>query len=194
MSHVRTGLHISVVTLGSSHRICAIWSVRGTAAAEDPCEFPGALLLPRKGAEQDWALETALAAIRAYGAGDGPACVDLTTTADGIEPAGLRSGLCASDLLGLARTALGEGQQEWAELACEDPAAFHGTAAQPYTMRQQAACLVTRDRDSPRRNVRLLHARQDTVLRDYTVGLLPSAVTTDGTAGDETPPSHPRRQ
>ncbi|MFJ3922599.1 hypothetical protein [Streptomyces sp. NPDC090022] len=194
MSHVRTGLHISVVTLGSAHRICAIWSVRGTAAAEHPCEFPGALLLPRKGAEQDWAVETALAAAVAHGAGDGPACVDLTTTAGGIEPAGLRTGVCASDLLDLARTALGEDQREWAELARTDPAAFRAAARRPYSMRQRAACLVTRDPAGPRRDVRLLHARQDTVLRDYTVGLLASAGTTDATAGDETRPSHPRRQ
>ncbi|MFF9050900.1 hypothetical protein ACF09Z_07025 [Streptomyces erythrochromogenes] len=192
MAHVRTGLHISVVTLGSTHRICAIWSVRGTAA--DVCEFPGALLLPRRGAEQDWAVETALAQLAGHGAGDGPSCLDLTTTAGGIEPAGYRPGLCASDLLGLARTALGEGQREWAELARADPAAFHGTAARPYAMRRQAACLVTRDPDGPRRDVTLLHARQDRVLRDYTVGLLTSAGTTDATAGDETRPFHPRRQ
>ncbi|MFI5861038.1 hypothetical protein [Streptomyces sp. NPDC051546] len=190
MTHVRTGLHISIVTLGSTHRICAIWSVRGTAT--EVCEFPGALLLPRRGAEQDWGVETALAA---YGGGDGPACVDLTTTSGGIEPAGFRRGLCASDLLGLTRTALGEGQQEWADLARAAPAAFHGTAARPYVMCRQAACLVTRDREGPHRDVKLLHARQDRVLRDYTVGLLTSDGATVATPDADGPlPSHPRRQ
>ncbi len=120
--------------------------------------------------------------------------MDLTTTAGGIEAAGLRTGLCASDLLHLARTALGEDQREWAELARADPAAFHSTAARPYTLRQQAACLVTRSPNGPHKDVTLLHARQDTVLRDYTVGLLTSAGTTDATEGTETArPSHPRR-
>ncbi|MET9695316.1 hypothetical protein ABZY31_00060 [Streptomyces sp. NPDC006529] len=208
MGHVRTGLHISLVKLGSAQRICAIWSVRGSGT--DPCEFPGALLRPRRGAEQDWAVETALEAMAAHGAGDGPACVDLTTTADGIAPAGIRPGLCASDLLGLARTALGEDQREWAELARADPAAFRGAAARPYAMCRQAARLVTRDPDGPRRETTLLHARQDRVLHDYAVGLLtsagtpagksagPSAATpagpADATAGEETRPSHPRRQ
>ncbi|WP_051807523.1 hypothetical protein [Streptomyces sp. NRRL F-2664] len=191
MAHVRTGLHISIVTLGSAQRVCAIWSVRGTAAEEHACEFPGALLLPRKGAEQDWAVETALAAVLEQCPADGPVCVNLTTTAGGIEAEGLRTGLCASDLLNLARTALGEDQREWAELARADPAAFHATAAQPYTLRQQAACLITRGPNGPHKDVTLLHARQDTVLRDYTVGLLASAGATDAT--ETARPSHPRR-
>lgn len=195
------GLHLHVVSLGHTHRICAVWRVvawrdcspLGAPADDLPCAFSGALLLPRRGAEQRWAVETAVATLDEGDAGDGPVCVDLTTTAEGIEPGAVRPGLCRSEeLLELARAATGDGQREWADLARDAPAAFHARAGDPYPLQRHAAAVTLRSPDgpgSPDRRVRLLHRRPQDVLRGYTTALLANA------ANDSTTPdaSRPRR-
>ncbi|MGW7050521.1 hypothetical protein [Streptomyces sp. NPDC054887] len=175
MPSIHWGLHISTVRLGASHRVCAVWRVSGPADPRHPCEFPGALLLSRRGAEQDWAVETTLAALDAQPLGDGPACATLTTTAQGIELVSLRPGLCAVELRQLSRTALGEDHDGWARLSREDPAAFHASAASPYVARRQAAVLLTREPDGRRGHRRVVHERQAEVLRDYTAALVATA-------------------
>ncbi|WP_175407859.1 hypothetical protein [Streptomyces sp. TRM64462] len=177
MAAIRTGLHISTVTLGTSHRVCAIWRVRDHTDAPptsstdtvSPCALPTALLLPRRGAEQDWAVETVLAALRERGGGDGPSCATLSTSADGIRLTSLRRGLCDADLLELARTGLGEGQREWAALAARDPAAFHAAAPAPYVLRRHAAAFHVRRPDGGG-HARLVHRRSEEVLRAFTAG------------------------
>ncbi|MFE5869250.1 hypothetical protein ACFQ6V_11420 [Streptomyces roseifaciens] len=147
----------------------------GPADPQRPCEFPGALLLPRKGAEQDWAVETALAALDEHAIGEGPACTDLTTAADGIRIAALRPGLCSRELQDLSRTALGESHGDWARLSREDPAAFRAAAAGTYVLRTQVATLATRGPDGRPGRSQLVHARQDKVLRAYMAGLVRTA-------------------
>ncbi|MFF8402803.1 PLP-dependent aminotransferase family protein [Streptomyces sp. NPDC014846] len=174
-----SGLHLSVVSLGSSRRVCAIWKVSGPADPGRPCAFPDTLLLPRRGAEQDWAAEVALAALDERDLGDGPACVDLTTTAEGVRFTALRPGLCHPDLLELSRAALGDGHREWADLSRTRPASFHATAAQPYALRRHAAAVTTHTQDGPGR-VHVLHRRSEHVLRAYTAARLARSATTPG--------------
>ncbi|MCZ7460686.1 hypothetical protein [Streptomyces sp. WMMC940] len=186
------GLHINVVSLGLTRRICAIWRV-GSPVGQRPCEFSGALLLPRRGAEQRWAVETAVAALEEHGVGDGPACVDLTTTATGIELGAVRGGLCRSDLLELSRAALGDGHREWADLAVDHPADFRTAAGVPYVVLRHAATVTLRSPDgpgSPDRRVRLLHPRQQDVLRAYTAALLANT-TSNGKHPDPLSPGRP---
>ncbi|OII62933.1 hypothetical protein BJP40_26420 [Streptomyces sp. CC53] len=175
MVPISTGLHVSTVSAGGSHRVCAIWRVHGRAASppDTSCVYPAALLLPRRGAEQDWAVETVLAALRERGAPDGPACAALTTDADGIGLVRLSSGPCDADLLELGRAALGRGQREWAALAARDPAAFHAAADAPYVLRRQAA--LVRGPRPGRRPVHMVHRRSEAVLRAFTADLLSGA-------------------
>ncbi|WP_236241608.1 hypothetical protein [Streptomyces sp. CC228A] len=175
MAPLSTGLHISTVSAGGSHRVCAIWRVHGrpAPAPDRSCAHPAALLLPRRGAEQDWAVETVLAALRERGAPDGPACAALTTDADGIALVRLRGGLCDADLLELGRAALGAGQREWAALADSDPAAFRAAADAPYALRRQAA--VVRGPQPGGGPVHVVHRRAEEVLRAYTADLLSGA-------------------
>ncbi|MEV1047757.1 hypothetical protein [Streptomyces sp. NPDC049916] len=172
MAPMSTGLHVNAVVLGASHRICAIWKVSGPAGRREGCAFPFALLLRRRGTEQDWAAETALGALAGRRA-DGPVCVDLTTTVHGIEVGALRPGLCGTDLLEASRTALGEGHREWARRADEDPSAFHAAASGSYVLRRHAAVLAGQ---GPRGRgggpVRVVHEREQPVLRAYAAALL----------------------
>ncbi|WP_344124240.1 hypothetical protein [Streptomyces blastmyceticus] len=147
----------------------------GPVDPQRPCEFPGALLLPRRGAEQDWAVEMALAALDEHAIGERPACTDLITTADGIRIASQRPGLCSPELQELSRTALGASHGDWDRLFREDPAAFRAAAADGYVLHKQAAVLATRGPDGRLRRSQVVHARQEKVLRDYTAGLLRTA-------------------
>ncbi|CAL9480986.1 PLP-dependent aminotransferase family protein [Streptomyces sp. enrichment culture] len=171
MPPLPSGLHLSVVSLGSSRRVCAIWKVGGPADPGRPCVFPDALLLPRRGAEQDWAAQLALAALDERGVGDGPACVDLTTTAGGVRFTALRPGLCHPDLMELSRAALGGGHREWTDLSRSRPASFHATAAQPYALHRHAAAVTTHTQDGPGR-LHVLHRRPEHVLRAYAAARL----------------------
>ena len=177
MPPLSSGLHLNVVSLGSSRRVCAIWKVGGPVDPGRPCAFPDALLLPRRGAEQDWAAQVALAALDEQGLGDGPACVDLTTTAGGVRFTALRPGLCAPDLMELSQAALGGGHREWTDLSRSRPASFHTTAAQPYALRRHAAAVTTHTQDGPGR-VHILHRRSEHVLRAYAAARLARSATT----------------
>ncbi|MCS0600540.1 PLP-dependent aminotransferase family protein [Streptomyces sp. LP11] len=177
MSPLPSGLHLSVVSLGSSRRVCAIWKVGGPVDPGRPCAFPDALLLPRRGAEQDWAAQIAFAALDEQGLGDGPACVDLTTTAKGVRFTALRAGLCHPDLMELAHAALGDGHREWTDLSRSRPVSFHATAAQPYALRQHAAAVTTHTQDGPGR-LHVLHRRSEHVLRAYAAARLARSATT----------------
>ncbi|MBB1259046.1 hypothetical protein [Streptomyces alkaliterrae] len=172
MPPVPAGLHLSLVLLEASHRVCAIWRVSGAADPRTPCEFPGALLLPRRGAEQDWAVDTALTALHRRGVhGPGPACVDLAVTADGITPAALRVGLCAERLRALTRDALGEDQADWAALAHRDPAAFRTAADRPYVVRRPAAALAVPGPDGLPHRAEVVDRRPEPALRAYTAAV-----------------------
>jgi len=175
MSSMNTWLHINAVALGNSRRICAIWKVSDPAGQGQACEFGFALLLPRNGAEQDWAAETALGALKEQRLGNGPVCVDLTTTVDGIAVGALRPGLCGADLLEVSREALGEGHQEWAELAHGDPSAFHSVASDGYVLLRHAAIVAGRDPTGPGGRVRIVHVREHRVLGAYVAALLSNA-------------------
>ncbi|MFB6548561.1 hypothetical protein [Streptomyces sp. NPDC056405] len=147
----------------------------GPADRQRPCDFAFALLLPRRGTEQDWAAETALGALEERWCGDGPVCVDLTTTVDGIAVDALRPGLCGADLLEVSRAALGAGHQEWAELADHDPSAFHSTASDGYLLLRHAAVVDDCAATGPGGRVRIVHAREHRVLRAYVAALLANA-------------------
>ncbi|MFD4024070.1 hypothetical protein ACFWRV_11200 [Streptomyces sp. NPDC058576] len=175
MPSMNTGLHINAVALENSRRICAIWRVSVPADQQQACKFAFALLLPRRGTEQDWAAETALRAVEDQRFRDGPVCVDLTTTVDGIAVDALRPGLCGSDLLEMSRAALGEGQQEWAELAHEDPSAFHAAASDSYVMLRHAAVVTERDPMGPGVPIHIVHEREPRVLQAYVAALLANA-------------------
>ncbi|WP_306320201.1 MULTISPECIES: hypothetical protein [unclassified Streptomyces] len=167
-----SGLHVNVVSLGTTRRVCAIWKVAGPAAeSERRCAFPYALLLPRRGAEQDWAAELALAALDERATGDGPACVDLTTPAEGVRFTALRPGLCHPDLMELSRAALGGGHREWTDLSRDRPTVFHTAAARPYTLHRHAAAVTTHTEDGPDR-VHVLHRRPEHVLRAFAAARL----------------------
>ncbi|MFD7093329.1 hypothetical protein [Streptomyces xanthophaeus] len=172
MTSMTTGLHINAVALGNSRRICAIWRVSGPPGQQQPCTFALALLLPRRGTEQDWAAETALGAVEEQRFRDGPVCVDLTTTVDGIVVDALRPGLCGSDLLETSRTALGKGQHDWAELALEDPSAFHAAASERYVMRRHAAVVTVGAPMGSGCPVHIVHEREPRVLKAYVAALL----------------------
>ncbi|MCM2578517.1 hypothetical protein [Streptomyces meridianus] len=140
MSPSGTGLHVTTVSLGRAHHICAVWRVRRPMGPPDvSCAFPSALLLPRRGAEQEWAVECALTALCTSGPASGPACVDLDTGTDGIKVSSVRAGLCTPELRELARTSTGEGQEGWAALAAEQPGAFRARAGSDYRMARHAA-------------------------------------------------------
>ncbi|MFH8702402.1 hypothetical protein [Streptomyces rubrogriseus] len=170
-----TGLHINAVALGDSCRICAIWRVSRPADPRPACEPVVALLLPRRGTEQDWAAETALRALGEQRLGDGPVCVDLATTVDGIAVDTLRPGLCEPGLLEASRAALGEGHQEWAELARGNPSAFHAAASDGYVLLRHAAVVTECDPAGPGGRVPVVHAREHRVLRAYGAALLAHA-------------------
>ncbi|CAL9582381.1 hypothetical protein [Streptomyces sp. enrichment culture] len=171
-----TGLHINAVALGDSCRICAIWRVSGPADhRRRACEFAFALLLPRRGTEQDWAAETALCALDERRFGDGPVCVDLATTVDGIAVDALRPGLCGPDLLETSRAALGEGHQEWSELARSDPAAFRAAASEGYVLLRHAAVVTDCGPAGPGGRVPVVHVREHRVMRAYAAALLAHA-------------------
>jgi hypothetical protein len=172
MPPIVTGLHINAVTLGTSFRVCAIWRVGGVAEPERRCAFPRALLLPRRGTEQDWAVDSALIAVEEQRIGDGSLCVDLATTLDGITVTGLRPGLCGSELLELSRAALGEGHEEWAERARRDPRTFHAVAAGHYVLLRHAAAVADRDPARPGGRALIVHEREHPVLRAYIAALL----------------------
>ncbi|GAA3181897.1 MULTISPECIES: hypothetical protein [Streptomyces] len=175
MSPRHAGIHLSVVSLGSAHRVCAIWRVSGPAGPRHPCDFPVALLLPRAGAEQDWAVETTLEGLEGHGSGDGPACVDLATSADGIRFLALRPGLCAPDLLDLSHAALGQGHREWARLAADAPGAFRPRALEAYAPRWYATSVLTGSGGAHRTRVNLLHSLPHQALYAYAAGLLANA-------------------
>ncbi|PCG86026.1 hypothetical protein CIB93_11010 [Streptomyces sp. WZ.A104] len=175
MPSMSTGLHVNAVVLGSSRRICAIWKVSGPADRRRACEFTFALLLRRRGPEQDWAAETALGALE-EGFDDGPVCVDLTTTVHGIEVDALRPGLCGADLLEASRAALGEGHQEWAKLAHEDPQAFRAGASGSYVLLRHAAVMAgVGTGRGERPPVHVVHEREHRVLRAYAAALAAKA-------------------
>ncbi|WP_328318229.1 hypothetical protein [Streptomyces sp. NBC_00388] len=175
MPYMDTGLHINTVTLGNSRRICAIWRVSVPVGRQPACKFAFALLLPRRGPEQDWAAEIALGAVEEQRLRDGPVCVDLTTTVDGISVEALRPGLCGSDLLEISRAALGEGQQEWAGLAHRDAPAFHALASDSYVMLRHAAVVTVGGPAGPGGSTHIVHEREHRVLRAYMAALLANA-------------------
>ncbi|WP_318199479.1 hypothetical protein [Streptomyces sp. SCL15-4] len=173
MPATRPGLHVNALVLGRTRRICAIWRVGGPAGASHPCAFHAAYLLPRRGPEQDWAVDTVLGALdERHACDDGPLCADLATTRNGMAVTALRPGLCAPFLLELSRTALGLGQREWAELAGGSPRAFHATASGDYRMYRYAAAVALPVRAGGCRVRQVVDEWEQPVLRAYAAALL----------------------
>jgi hypothetical protein len=123
---------VNTVSRDGHHRVCEIWQtsrlqINGLQDLGD-----GAVLISRRGEEQEQLAEYAGLVLDALGVRHGPAHVEMKLTNSGPKLVELGARIAGGDMPAYAQLSIGESQLDWTAHAYLDPEHFHAHADKPY--------------------------------------------------------------